>query len=354
MKIAASLVYKFMLANRNLSAFLDRYHWHQYRLLIMLAILPLVFSWNYVSQLPNGMIYLTAWLLIANLGLTLGYHRYFAHKQFIASSGFKVILAFIASMSWQGSLNSWALQHRIHHVLSDEKGDPHSPRELSCPQKRVSFKSFYHAHYGWMSQVGNQILDRKEKMILTGRSSAYANRLSRLLGAKNKFLDFDGEYKYSNPYIADLVQNPLERLMSDLYALLSVLSNAIVILFAITVSFFQNGSFDITLLSKEIVSALYWGIIVRVVLTQEMSNINNSLGHSFGYRNFETKDCSRNNIVLGFLTMGEGFQNNHHNNPMSTKFSCKWFEIDCASIFLNLLFLTPLARPISSSSREFN
>lgn len=350
MKIAASLPYKFILANRKISAFLDRYHWRQYRLLILLAILPSVFSWNYVSQLPNGMIYLIVWLLIANLGLTLGYHRYFAHKQFIASSGFKVILALIASMSWQGSLNSWALQHRIHHALSDEKGDPHSPREISSPQKRVSFKSFYHAHYGWMSHVGNQILYGQEKMILSGRSSGYASRLSRLLGTKNKYLDFDGEYKYSHPFIADLVQNPLERLMSDLYALLSILANVIVILSAIFISFFQNGSFDSMLLAKEVVSALYWGIVVRVVLTQEMSNITNSLGHSFGYRNFETKDCSKNNILVGFLTMGEGFQNNHHNNPVCTKFSCKWFEIDLASFVLKFIFLTPLAKPISRCS----
>ena len=346
MKTATPLVHKFILANRKISEFLDRYHWHQYRLLILIAILPLAFTWNYVTQLPNSMVYLIGWLLVANLGLTLGYHRYYAHKQFIASNSFKVILAFIASMSWQGSLNSWALQHRIHHALSDEKGDPHSPRELASPQKRVSLKSFYHAHYGWMSDVRDQILDGQEKMILSGRTSKYTNRLSRLLGTKNKYLDFDGKYKYSHPFISDIVQNPLERLMSDLYALFSLLANISVILLAVAISFFQNGQFDFELIIAEVTSAIYWGVIVRVVLTQEMSNITNSLGHSFGYRNFETRDCSRNNVAVGFLTMGEGFQNNHHNNPMAINFSCKWFEVDMASFFLKLIFLTPLAEPI--------
>lgn len=346
MKTATPLIYKFILANRKISEFLDRYHWHQYRLLILIAILPLAFAWNYVTQLPNSMVYLVGWSLVANLGLTLGYHRYYAHKQFIASNSFKVILAFIASMSWQGSLNSWALQHRIHHALSDERGDPHSPRELSSPQKSVSFKSFYHAHYGWMSHVRDQILDGQEKMILSGRTSTYTNRISRLLGTKNKYLDFDGKYKYSHPFIPDIVQNPLERLMSDLYAFSSFLSNITVILLAVPISCFQNGEFNFELIMADVASAFYWGVIVRVVLTQEMSNITNSLGHSFGYRNFETRDCSRNNIVVGFLTMGEGFQNNHHNNPTAINFSCKWFEVDVASFFLKLIFLTPLARPI--------
>ncbi len=100
------------------------------------------------------------------------------------------------------------------------------------------------------------------------------------------------------------------------------------------------------LILAEITSSVYWGVIVRTILTQEMSNITNSLGHSFGYRNYETKDCSKNNIFVGLLTMGEGFQNNHHHNPMSTNFSSKWFEIDVASLMLKILFMTPFANPI--------
>ena len=350
MEITNPLLLRFVLVNRKISGLLDRYHWHQYRLLILLAFLPLVFAWKYVTQLPNGMIYLVGWLLVSNLGLTLGYHRYFAHKQFIASSSLKVILAFIASMSWQGSLNSWALQHRMHHALSDEKGDPHSPREFSSPHKRVTFKSFYHAHYGWMADVGCQLLDGQEKMILSGRSSQYVNRISKLLGKKNRYFDFDGKSQFSHPFIIDLTECPLERLMSDLYGLLSLFSNSVVILLAVCVSLVQNGEYSFTLMISNIISAVYWGVIARAVLTQEMSNITNSLGHSFGYRNFETRDCSRNNVLVGFLTMGEGFQNNHHNNPMSTKFSFKWFEIDVASFLLELLYLTPLASPISKAN----
>lgn len=38
-----------------------------------------------------------------------------------------------------------------------------------------------------------------------------------------------------------------------------------------------------------------------------MLNIINSLGYVFGYRNFEIKDCSKNNILIGLFIFGEGF-----------------------------------------------
>lgn len=349
MKVAPCFV-SFIEFNRQCSAFLDRYHWNQYRFLIVLAVLPCIFAWKQVSSLPNGLLYLASWLVVANLGLTIGYHRYYAHKQFLASNIFKIILAFAASMSWQGSLNSWALQHRIHHSLSDQQGDPHSPRDFSNSQKPVSFKSFYHAHYGWMSHVGQQIRAGEKGMISSGRNLAYVNRLSKILGNNNRYLDFDGQYKYAHPYILDLVQNPLERCMSDFYALFSLLSVILVVGVSIFVAFIQSGSFNDQLILANVISAIYWGVIVRSVLTQEMSNITNSLGHAFGYRNFETKDCSKNNILIGLLTLGEGFQNNHHYNSMSINFSRRWYEIDLASCFLKILFLTPLANPIQKQS----
>ena len=65
MEITNPLLLRFILVNRKISGFLDRYHWHQYRLLILLAILPLIFAWNDVTQLPNGMIYLVGWLVVS-------------------------------------------------------------------------------------------------------------------------------------------------------------------------------------------------------------------------------------------------------------------------------------------------
>jgi stearoyl-CoA desaturase (delta-9 desaturase) len=54
----------------------------------------------------------------------------------------------------------------------------------------------------------------------------------------------------------------------------------------------------------------------------------NALAHKFGYRNFSTPDHSTNNTLVAWLVMGEGFQNNHHFNPCSAKFSIGPREID--------------------------
>ena len=37
--------------------------------------------------------------------------------------------------------------------------------------------------------------------------------------------------------------------------------------------------------------------------------------HVWGYRNYETGENSRNNILVGLSSNGEGWHNNHHADP---------------------------------------
>lgn len=59
----------------------------------------------------------------------------------------------------------------------------------------------------------------------------------------------------------------------------------------------------------------------------------------FGYRNFETKDFSRNVPFLGYFGWGQGWHNNHHEYPARFDFGIKWWEYDPCRIFLPLLVL---------------
>lgn len=54
----------------------------------------------------------------------------------------------------------------------------------------------------------------------------------------------------------------------------------------------------------------------------------NAWGHYSGYRNFNTPDNSKNNILVALLVMGEGYQNNHHYRPQAAKFGVRWWELD--------------------------
>ena len=52
-------------------------------------------------------------------GVTIGYHRLFTHKSFVANRPLKIVLASLGSMSFQGSLIGWVADHRRHHRFAD-------------------------------------------------------------------------------------------------------------------------------------------------------------------------------------------------------------------------------------------
>lgn len=64
-----------------------------------------------------------------------------------------------------------------------------------------------------------------------------------------------------------------------------------------------------------------------------------TLNHSYGYRNFNTLDNSKNLLLTGYLTFGEGWHNNHHHSPTSTLFSKNWWEIDVGGLIINCIRL---------------
>src|SRR5690242_4080313 len=57
--------------------------------------------------------------LLTGLGVTVGFHRLFAHKAFQAPRAVTLIIAVLGSMSVQGPLLWWVALHRRHHHHSD-------------------------------------------------------------------------------------------------------------------------------------------------------------------------------------------------------------------------------------------
>ncbi len=71
-----------------------------------------------------------------------------------------------------------------------------------------------------------------------------------------------------------------------------------------------------------------YGIFLRLVLCFHATWFVNSVSHRFGYRNYQTKDNSRNCWWVAILAFGEGWHNNHHAYPYSAKQGLKWWEFD--------------------------
>jgi len=84
-------------------------------------------------------------------------------------------------------------------------------------------------------------------------------------------------------------------------------------------------------------TGLLWGGGVRIFLITHMTWSVNSVCHTFGKRDFETTDESRNNWIIGLLGFGEGWHNNHHAFPESAMHGLRWWQIDGSAIILRVL-----------------
>ena len=62
-------------------------------------------------------------------------------------------------------------------------------------------------------------------------------------------------------------------------------------------------------------SVWLWGVIIRTVLVWHVTWCGNSFPHLFGYRNYETNDNSRNNVLVAINTSGRGGTNKPHAAP---------------------------------------
>ena len=80
-----------------------------------------------------------------------------------------------------------------------------------------------------------------------------------------------------------------------------------------------------------------------------VSNLLNWFGHKSAagsYRNFELRDFSQNNPVMGWLVFGEGWHNNHHRYPGSANFGIFQGELDISFKVIQFLERAGLASSI--------
>jgi len=99
-------------------------------------------------------------------------------------------------------------------------------------------------------------------------------------------------------------------------------------------------------------NGVIYGFCLNVVLTFQVTFAVNSFGHLFGRQRFDTGEGSRNNFVLGYLAMGDGWHNNHHRAPYSARHGFAWYEFDQSYQFIRLLALVGLVWDVKVPSAE--
>lgn len=81
-------------------------------------------------------------------------------------------------------------------------------------------------------------------------------------------------------------------------------------------------------------TGLLWGGLVRICLAHHVTWSVNSVCHTFGKREFETTDQSRNEWLVGLLAFGEGWHNNHHAFPRSAFHGLHWWQFDVSGYII--------------------
>jgi stearoyl-CoA desaturase (delta-9 desaturase) len=92
--------------------------------------------------------------------------------------------------------------------------------------------------------------------------------------------------------------------------------------------------------------ALTWGFLVSTVLLWHGTFTINSLSHVFGARRYQSNDDSRNNPLLAFITLGEGWHNNHHAYMSSANQGFFWWEFDISYYVLKTLSFIGVTRDL--------
>ena len=112
-------------------------------------IIAAVGLWGVALSWVDVAVFLTLYVL-TGLGTTVGYHRLFTHRSFETTKTVRATFAILGSMTIQGPVTQWVTDHRKHHALSDQDGDPHSPHAGFKPTAWGALKGFFHAHMGWL------------------------------------------------------------------------------------------------------------------------------------------------------------------------------------------------------------
>lgn len=221
--------------------------------------------------------------LVRAFGISVGYHRCLSHRAFGTSRSLQFVLCFVGCAAAQLGPLWWAAHHADHHRFSDTGRDPHSPHA----------HGFFWSHMGWL--------------------------LRR---------------KYSQPpleNVPELLQYP-ELWFLDRFHLLAPLS-LVALLFGLGTWLARHAPG----LGTDGPQLVVWGFFVSTTLLYHVTFAVNSVAHSFGRRRFEIPDHSRNNTLVALLTVGEGWQNNHHAFPYSARAGIGRWEFDPTWLLIRLL-----------------
>lgn len=235
-------------------------------------------------SVSEAVLYLLVVTHITIVSVTVYLHRFSAHRSILLGP---VIAHFFRFWLWLTTgqvTREWTAVHRKHHAECESLDDPHSPVKQGLPK------------------------------ILWNGVEVY----------KSAIADEETLRRYGKGCPDDWLEH-------HLYC-----RNSLGITLMLVLDLFFFGVLGITIWAIQMVWIPFFA-----------AGIINGVGHSIGYRNFESPDASRNILPWGILIGGEELHNNHHTYPNSAKLSRKNYEFDIGWLWIKLFCLLGLASVVS-------
>lgn len=247
---------------------------------IVAVIAAVPFAWGWGLGWTDVAIALTFYI-VTGLGVTVGFHRYFTHGSFKAKRPMKIALGIAGSLSLEMSVLDWVATHRKHHKFSDKEGDPHSPWRFGTGIKAMA-KGLLYAHCGWL---------------------------------------FEAERTNRAKYAPDLMKDPDVMKLHKWFPALAATSVLLPAVLGGLLTWSWQG----------MVTAFFWGTLIRIGLLHHVTWSINSICHVFGDEAFEVRDKSRNVWWLAIPSFGESWHNLHHSDPTCARHGVLKGQIDLSA-----------------------
>lgn len=237
------------------------------------AALTAWYVWHHGFTKADFAIFLFMYLA-TGLGVTGGYHRYYAHRTYECSKLLQLFYLVFGGAAVENSVLNWASDHRDHHRYVDTEKDPYN-----------ILKGFFYAHMGWIFFKNARLPDDRFKNC------------------------------------PDLVKDPLVRWQDKYYLAIVGLAG------------FGLPTLLGALVGRPLAGFL-WGGLVRTVFVQHMTFLINSAAHYWGERPYSDVDTARDSWWLGIFTFGEGYHNFHHKFQADYRNGIRWYQFDLAKWWL--------------------
>jgi len=239
-----------------------------------------LYTWRQGFQLWMAALALAMYAAVG-VSICAGYHRFFSHKSYEASTVVQIFYAVFGAMAAQNSILWWSSSHRNHHQYVDRDWDPYSIK-----------RGFWWAHILW-------VFHRHDKPDASTNAT-------------------------------DLLKNPVVQWQNRWYRTILVAGG-----FGLPTL--------VGALFGDPIAGLLWGGFLRLAVIHHTTFFVNSLAHYVGKPTYNAEVSARDNWGVALLTLGEGYHSFHHRFPADFRNGIRWYHWDPAKWFIATLRSVGLA-----------